>query len=111
MTRDEQPADTALLSCPFCGQEASMIITGLDERYGYARRYSIKCSGCAVQFSADDESNPKGGYALMGTGRPKVVAAWNRRADALAQVVDDRCAKCGHPRSNHHYRHLFVSAT
>ena len=30
-------------------------------------------------------------------------------ADVLAKVGDKRCAKCGHPRSNHPYRHPFVS--
>lgn len=29
-------------------------------------------------------------------------------ADVLAKVGDERCAKCGHPRSNHPYRHPFV---
>ena len=30
-------------------------------------------------------------------------------ADVLAKVGDERCTKCGHPRSNHPYRHPFVS--
>lgn len=33
-------------------------------------------------------------------------------ADVLAKVppeTEERCAKCGHPRSNHPYRHPFVS--
>ena len=41
-----------------------------------------------------------------------VVAATIRAiapADVLAKVGDERCTKCGHPRSNHPYRHPFVS--
>lgn len=30
-------------------------------------------------------------------------------AEVLAKVGDERCAKCHHPRSNHPYRHPFVS--
>ena len=33
-------------------------------------------------------------------------------AEVLAKVppeTEERCAKCGHPRSNHPYRHPFVS--
>ena len=29
-------------------------------------------------------------------------------ADVLAKMGDERCAKCGHPRRNHPYRHPFV---
>ena len=30
-------------------------------------------------------------------------------AEVLAKVGDERCVKCGPPRSNHPYRHPFVS--
>lgn len=30
-------------------------------------------------------------------------------AEVLAKVGAERCAKCHHPRSNHPYRHPFVS--
>lgn len=33
------------------------------------------------------------------------------KIDTSPEAVDPRCAKCGHKRSEHHYRHPFVGPT
>ena len=73
-----------LKPCPFCGGEAHLSHKTLDERYGYAMQYEVQCKNCYVGYSFQDDQNPKGGYALDGTGEPKAIAAWNRRADIAA---------------------------
>lgn len=44
--------------------------------------------------------------------KAKAEAARNDALEEAAQLAeaaaDIRCAKCGHPRSNHPYRHLFA---
>lgn len=72
-----------LKPCPFCGGKAHHTRSGLDERFGYADRHEIACAGCGLRRSAIDDQNPKGGYALNGSGKPKVVAAWNTRTDTI----------------------------
>lgn len=68
-----------LKPCPFCGGEAQLVEKGLDERFGYASMWSAACGVCRVGYSFMDAQNPKGGYALGNTGKPKAIAAWNRR--------------------------------
>ncbi len=68
-----------LKPCPFCGGEAKLVIRGLDERFGYADVAIVRCHSCHVGFEVMDEQNSKGGYALNGSGKPKAIAAWNRR--------------------------------
>jgi len=72
-----------LKPCPFCGGKANVHTKGLDERFGYADMVTVKCEVCNVSFAFMDDQNPKGGYALNGTAKPKAIAAWNRRAEVL----------------------------
>ena len=68
-----------LLPCPFCGGDASLKTRSLDERFGYAEESEAACKKCGIGYSFQDAQNPKGGYALGGTGAPRAIAAWNAR--------------------------------
>lgn len=61
------------------------------------------------------------GVDFLGTGpcyltaeeeRRKVLQAYDRLSSFLKDcLLDPTCATCGHPKSNHPYRHPFVAAT
>ena len=68
-----------LKPCPFCGGAAQHANYTLDEKFAYAEYHSITCADCNVGFSAIDDQNPQGGYAIGGTGLPKVLDLWNTR--------------------------------
>lgn len=68
-------------SCPHCEGLAELHSQALDERFGYAVQSTVVCTVCGCRSpTCTDESNPKGGYAIPNTGKPKALAAWNRRS-------------------------------
>lgn len=71
-----------LQACRFCGGEAVLRQKMLDERYGYATEVSIRCKRCGIGLTRVDDSNPKGGYALEGTGLAAAVKVWNHHMPA-----------------------------
>lgn len=79
-----------LLPCPFCGENPDFITGNLGEKFAYAEKYTAFCNECSFGISRMDDQNPKGGYALDGTGLPKLVAVWNQRDTGVsADVVDE----------------------
>ena len=77
-----------LLPCPFCGGKALRSSETLDERYGYAKRVTYRCTGCGCERGAvGDTSRP--GYADNSTVEQRARNAWNRRAAPAAAPSQD----------------------
>ena len=56
--------------------------------------------------------HPQAGYPENGKIFGQAADEIERlRAELAALKHDPTCAKCGHPRSNHPYRHPFVAMT
>lgn len=85
--------------------------------------YWGKCLECGEQFTGDKRARQCPNCALQMLVRriatleaePAPTYEDGRQAglrealDAVRGQTDQRCAKCGHPKSNHPYRHPFVS--
>lgn len=90
-----------LLNCPFCGGKGSMLKSYDPD--GAGAFHFIQCGTCrakGAEFYAV-ETCP----IFYG----QVRDAWNTRAAMQPTPQEPRCAKCGHPKSNHPYRHPFVA--
>ena len=91
-TSNADAGAVTLLPCPFCGGHAKEFEESLDERFAYANKVTIRCSGCDVAVSAGGII-PHGGYADNSTTRERAIAAWTRRAPTAEQAEAVRVAE------------------
>ena len=77
-----------LRECPFCGGKAVLTYKTLSEVFAYAAEFTIQCERCMARVVDRDDQNPKGGYAMSGTGKPRVIKRWNTRTiDPLVEKM------------------------
>ena len=88
-----------LRECPFCGGKAVLTYKTLSEVFAYAAEFTIQCERCMARVVDRDDQNPKGGYAMSGTGKPRVIKRWNTRAadpllEKMAEALNDLSFDC-----------------
>lgn len=80
MDKPIEVTDAELLPCPFCGSEAILSQSTMDERSGYNIVYTIGCGTCGAIMQGRSRYDKNGWIDdPRFEGRAALIAAWNIR--------------------------------